>query len=59
MESTTTPKTDLEIFQANNKMLMNNLIPKGYRKLETTKVYDEAFNLPCQLPSIKIEKLLQ
>ena len=47
-----------KIFQAYNNQLKQNLIPKGYAKLETSKVYDKAFNDPCQLPSLKIDKLL-
>jgi hypothetical protein len=48
-----------KIFQAYNNQLKQSLIPKGYAKLETSKVYDKSFNEPCQLPSLKINKAIK
>lgn len=47
-----------EIFKANNKQLTSNLIPKGYPKLEVSKVYDDAFQQPIQSCLYVIERLI-
>ena len=46
------------IVESYNKELKRKLIPTGYAKLETSKASDKAFNEPCQLPSILIDKVI-
>ena len=47
-----------QIISENNANLLRKLIPFGYKKFTTSKVYDIAFNKPCELPSFKIDKLV-
>lgn len=48
-----------EIIKANNTTLMRRLIPQGYKPLQTSKVYDSAFNKPIELDSYKVELLIK
>ena len=47
-----------EIVNNNNKRLLSNLIPKGYTKYQKSKIVDEAFNKPIEMPSWEVEKLI-
>lgn len=42
----------------NNLELLRSLIPKGYEKHELSKGFEEAFLLPCELDSLKIDNLI-
>ena len=53
------PKSYDEIISSNNRDLKHNLIPAGYKKLETSKIYDDAFQKPIDLPSYEIDKLIK
>jgi hypothetical protein len=51
-----------DIVKKNNKKLENDLLTKLFfngqnPKLEISKIYDEIFNLPCELKSLKIDNL--
>jgi hypothetical protein len=48
-----------KLFQAYNNQLKCNLIKNDYVKLEISKGYDKAFDEPCQLPSLKIDKAIK
>jgi len=47
-----------EIVNNNNKRLLSDLIPKGYTKYQKSKIFDEAFNKPIEMPSWEVEKLI-
>ena len=47
-----------EIVNKNNKRLLSNLIPKDYQKYQKSKIFDEAFNKPIEMPSYEVEKLI-
>ena len=47
-----------QIVNNNNKRLLSNLIPKGYTKYQKSKIVDEAFNKPIEMPSYEVEKLI-
>ena len=51
------PKTE-DIVKVYNQQLFLKLIPSGYPKRELSKGNDEAFNLPINLESYQIEKLI-
>ena len=46
-----------EIVNNNNKRLLSNLIPKDYPKYQKSKIFDEVFNKPIEMPSYEVEKL--
>jgi hypothetical protein len=48
-----------EIVSSNNKVLKENLIPAGYPLWETSKIFDNAFQEPINLPSYKVERLIK
>jgi len=47
-----------DLFKANNKALSDKFIPRNEVRLETSKVYNSAFDLLIELDSYKIDKLL-
>ena len=47
-----------QIVNNNNKRLLSNLIPKDYPNYQKSKIFDEAFNKPIEMPSWEVEKLL-
>jgi hypothetical protein len=56
-------ETTSNIVKKNNKNLENDLLTKLFfngqnPKLEISKIYDEVFNLPCELKSLKIDNLI-
>ena len=51
-------ETTKQITNNNNKRILSNLIPKGYPKYQKSKIFDEAFNKPIEMPSYEVEKLI-
>lgn len=47
-----------EIVNNNNKRLLSKFIPKDYPKYQKSKIFDEAFNKPIEMPSWEVEKLI-
>ena len=55
---TTTPTLIEHLVNNNNKRLLSDLIPKGYTKYQKSKIFDEAFNKPIEMPSYEVDKLI-